>query len=103
MNDTIEFTVRFEPEEEKVWKHIPFQVPADVEQFHISVAYNDRINSNPLLKGGNTLDVGLFDPQGIASGSPGLRGWSGSVRTEITIGRTWATPPYRAGKIQPGE
>lgn len=103
MNDTIQFTVRFEPDEEKVWKHIPFQVPENVEQFHISVSYNDRINSSPLLKGGNTLDIGLFDPQGIESGSPGLRGWSGSVRTEITIDRTWATPPYRAGEIQAGE
>lgn len=103
MSDSIQFSVRFEPEEEKVWKHAPFQVPAGVHQFHISIQYNDRINSNPLLTGGNTLDVGLFDPQGIESGSPGLRGWSGSVRTEITIDNDWATPPYRAGAIQPGE
>lgn len=86
-----------------MWKHIPFQVPENVEQFHLSVSYNDRINSNPLITGGNTLDIGLFDPQGIESGSPGLRGWSGSVRTEITIDHHWATPPYRAGDIQPGE
>ena len=103
MGDTIEFTVRFEPDEEKVWKHSPFQIPAGTEQFHLSVNYNDRINSNPFLKGGNTLDIGLFDPQGTESGSPGLRGWSGSVRTEITIDRNWATPPYRAGEIQAGE
>lgn len=103
MPGAIQFSVRFEPNEEKIWKHIPFQIPEGVDQFHISISYNDRINSNPLLKGGNTLDVGLFDPQGIESGSPGLRGWSGSVRTEITIDRDWATPPYRAGEIQPGE
>ena len=103
MSDTIELNVRFEPDEEKVWKHIPFQLPAGVEQFHISISYNDRIDSNPFLKVGNTLDIGLFDPQGIESGSPGLRGWSGSVRTEITIDRDWATPPYKAGAIQPGE
>lgn len=103
MSNNIQLQVGFEPEEEKVWKHIPFQMPAGVEQFHISISYNDRINSNPLITGGNTLDVGLFDPQGIESGSPGLRGWSGSVRTEITIADTWATPPYRAGSIQPGE
>lgn len=103
MSEAINLTIRFEPDEEKVWKHIPFQMPAGVEQFHISVTYNDRINSNPFLKGGNTLDIGLFDPQGIESGSPGLRGWSGSVRTEITIDRDWATPPYRAGEIQAGE
>lgn len=103
MSQVIEFTVRFEPEEVKVWKHIPFQIPDGVDQFHISIQYNNRIDSSPLISGGNTLDVGLFDPQGIESGSPGLRGWSGSVRTEITIDRAWATPPYRAGVIQPGE
>ncbi len=103
MSDSIQFTVRFDAEEEKVWKHAPFQIPEGVDQFHISIEYNDRINSNPMLTGGNTLDVGLFDPQGIESGSPGLRGWSGSVRTEITIDRDWATPPYRSGEIQPGE
>lgn len=103
MPDTIELTVRFEPDEEKVWKHIPFEIPSGVEQFHISITYNDRIHSSPLMKSGNTLDVGLFDPQGIESGGPGLRGWSGSVRTEITIDRNWATPPYRSGEIQHGE
>lgn len=103
MSDIIEFSARFEPTEENVWKHIPFQIPEGVDQFHLSIGYNDRIDSSPLLKGGNTLDVGLFDPQGTESGSPGLRGWSGSVHTEITIGTEWATPPYRAGRIQPGE
>lgn len=103
MSETIQFIARFEPEEEKIWKHVAFHIPEGVDQIHISVSYNDRINSNPLLTGGNTLDIGLFDPQGTESGSPGLRGWSGSVRTEITIDREWATPPYRAGAIQPGE
>lgn len=103
MEPTITFSAHFRPDEEKVWKHMPFRMPEGVTQFHISIAYNDRIDSSPMLTGGNTLDVGLFDPQGIESGSPGLRGWSGSVRTEITIDEQWATPPYRAGSIQPGE
>jgi hypothetical protein len=103
MASTIMFSEHFRPEEVKVWKHVPFEVPEGVHQFHISINYNDRIDSSPLLSGGNTLDVGLFDPQGTESGSPGLRGWSGSVRTEITIDEHWATPPYRAGAIQPGE
>ena len=55
-----------------------------------------------MITGGNTLDIGLFDQQGIESGGPGLRGWSGSVRTEITIDSDWATPPYRAGDIKGG-
>lgn len=78
-------------------------MPEGIQQFHISINYNDRISSNPFLTDGNTLDIGLFDPQGTESGSPGLRGWSGSVRTEITIDHEWATPPYRSGDIQPGE
>ncbi|MCO5215447.1 MAG: CehA/McbA family metallohydrolase [Thermomicrobiales bacterium] len=103
MGTMIPLIARFEPTEEKVWKHIPFTVPEGVKQFHISVTYNDRIDSSPTLTGGNTLDIGLFDAQGIESGSPGLRGWSGSNKTEITIGEAWSTPPYRAGALQPGE
>lgn len=103
MPERTTFVARFEPDEEKVWKHFPFEVPAGVSQLHISIHYNDRIGSNPLLEGGNTLDIGLFDSQGIESGGPGLRGWSGSERTEITIDENWATPPYRSGAIQPGE
>lgn len=103
MDRTIQLTAHFDPEEEKTWKHVPFDIPEGVTQFHISVDYNERIASSPWLQGGNTLDIGLFDPQGIESGSPGLRGWSGSVRTEITIDRDWATPPYRSGEVQPGE
>ena len=100
---TLRLTARFEREQERTFQHIPFAVPGGIDQLHISLAYSNRIGSSPLLTGGNTLDIGLFDAHGIASGGPGLRGWSGSERTEITIGRDWATPPYRAGEIQPGE
>lgn len=98
----IHLTTRFEPDEERSFRHVPFEVPTGVSQFHISVIYNDQINSNPFLSGGNTLDIGLFDAQGTESGGPGLRGWSGSVRTEITIDDNWATPPYRPGEINAG-
>ena len=99
----LRLTTRFEPHQERTYRHIPFAVPDGIDQFHIAVTYNDRIGSNPLLRGGNTLDIGLFDEQGTESGGPGLRGWSGSERTAITIGHDWATPPYRAGAIRPGE
>ena len=98
----LRLTARFERDQERTYKHVPFEVPAGVEQLHISIAYNNRIGSSPMLTGGNTLDIGLFDAQGIASGGPGLRGWSGSERTEITIDCDWATPPYRAGELSPG-
>ncbi|HWV24693.1 MAG TPA: CehA/McbA family metallohydrolase [Thermomicrobiales bacterium] len=102
MTRKIHLSTRFEPSEEKTFRHVPFDIPAGVHQFHISVSYNDRIDSSPLLNGGNTLDIGLFDQQGTESGGPGFRGWSGSVRTEITIDDQWATPPYRAGEIDAG-
>ena len=47
--------------------------------------------------GGNTLDLGLFGPGGIGFGSGDFRGWSGSFRQQITIGREDATPAYLPG------
>lgn len=95
-------TGRFEPAEELTYRHLPFTVPPGIEQLQVRVAYNARIGSSPALRGGNTLDIGLFDERGSATGSAGFRGWSGSEKTEITIGRDWATPPYRAGAPGPG-
>lgn len=102
MPDRILLTARFEPEQEQTFKNVPFAVPDNVTQLHFSIEYNDRIDSSPMLSGGNTLDIGVFDERGIGSGSPGFRGWSGSNKTEITIDSDWATPPYRAGQIEPG-
>ncbi len=95
-------TTRFEEEDEGSVRHVPFELPVKVRQFRMVVTYNDRIESGPTAYGGNTLDFGLFDPQGIEAGGDGFRGWSGSNRLEIVIGTTWATPPYRAGKPQAG-
>ncbi len=92
-------TGRFAPEEERRYRHVPFRVPAGVGQIHLRCRYNDAIGSDPLLRGGNTLDVGLFDERGIEPGGAGFRGWSGSARSELTVGGDWATPPYRAGAI----
>ncbi|MFN2519424.1 MAG: CehA/McbA family metallohydrolase [Candidatus Limnocylindria bacterium] len=81
---------------------MPFDVPAGVTQLHVRYGYSDRIDSDPLLTGGNTLDIGVFDEHGIAAGGEGFRGWSGSHKDEFTIGAEWATPPYRAGAIGSG-
>jgi hypothetical protein len=94
---------RFEPADALTYRHLPFSVPDGIRQFHLRIEYNARIGSSPTLRGGNTLDIGLFDQRGSESGSPGFRGWSGSEKTEITIDRDWATPPYRAGALEPGE
>ncbi|CAN5838995.1 hypothetical protein BH20CHL2_BH20CHL2_09150 [soil metagenome] len=88
--------------QEATLEHIPFDLPDGVDQLLIDITYNDRIGSSPMERGGNTLDVGLFDPQGIESRSPGFRGWSGSVQTRIVIGTDWSSPPYRAGRPEAG-
>ncbi len=88
----------FHEEQQCSMRHVPFEIPENVNQLVIDIAYNDRIGSSPLQRGGNTLDVGLFDEQGTASGGPGFRGWSGSEKTRIVIGGDWSTPPYRAGR-----
>jgi hypothetical protein len=73
-----------------------------VRALRIQYEYSDRISSDPLLSGGNTLDIGLFDPRGIAPSSPGFRGWSGSHKLEFSVTETWATPPYLSGAISTG-
>lgn len=93
----------FDKSNEKRYAHVPFEVPAGVRALHVSYAYSDRIASDPTLSGGNTLDIGLFDPRGIAPSSPGFRGWSGSEKLEFSVTETWATPPYLAGPIQQGQ
>ncbi|MGH2531255.1 MAG: CehA/McbA family metallohydrolase [Thermomicrobiales bacterium] len=95
-------TGRFELAEERRYRHLPFAVPTGVRQLHIRYDYSDRIPSDPQLRGGNTLDLGLFDERGSESGSPGFRGWSGSNKLAFTIAQDWATPPYRPGAIETG-
>jgi hypothetical protein len=87
---------RFDVEDQWTFRHVPFDVADGVNQIHIAIAYNDRISSDPRQTNGNTLDIGVFDERGIATGSPGFRGWSGSNKLAFTIGTEWATPPYRA-------
>ncbi len=93
---------RFEKDHERRYAHIPFDVPPGLRQIHMRYSYSDQIDSDPLVTGGNTLDIGLFDERGIAEGSPGFRGWSGSNKMEFTIDEAWATPPYRKGKLGAG-
>lgn len=103
MAPDLEITGTFQPGDERRYRHVPFTVPGDVRQLHLRCDYNDRIDSNPLAQGGNTLDIGLFDERGTASGGPGFRGWSGSAKDALTIDRDWATPPYLPGAPGAGE
>ena len=88
---------RFAPGEQRRYRHVPFTVPPGVRQLHLAYEYTERIGSDPLLFGGNTLDLGLFDERGTAAGSPGFRGWSGSNKSTLTIDEAWSTPPYQPG------
>ena len=81
---------------------VPFRVGPGHRQLHIRYSYSDQVDSDPLIGGGNTLDIGLFDPRGTETGSVGFRGWSGSNKLEFVVGEAWATPPYAPGPILPG-
>jgi PHP domain-containing protein len=98
----ITLTGRFGADDQKRYTHVPFEVPSGCHQLEIRYSYTDRIDSDPLLSGGNTLDIGLFDPRGIAEGGAGFRGWSGSHKEAFVVGEKWATPPYAAGPVSAG-
>jgi hypothetical protein len=93
---------RFSPSDRMRYVLVPFEIPPGVRQLEIRYSYTERIDSDPLLSGGNTLDIGLFDPRGTDSGSVGFRGWSGSHQDMFVVGEDWATPPYAAGPMIPG-
>ncbi len=77
------------------WLYVPFEVPKGVREIHVSYSYERA--------GGNTLDIGVFDPDGYALGNAkGFRGWSGGARSEFTISRSGATPGYVPGAIDRG-
>ncbi len=93
---------RFGRAAEKRYHLVPFVVPSGCGQLAIAYAYSDRIDSDPRVGGGNTLDIGLFDPRGTETGGAGFRGWSGSHKDAFVVGEDWATPPYAAGPIPAG-
>jgi hypothetical protein len=86
------------------YRLLPFEVPAGIAQLAIRYRYLDP--ASPQGDGrasGIVVDLGLFDPRGHTYlEGEGFRGWSGSARSEITIGSHGATPGYLPGPIQPG-
>jgi hypothetical protein len=76
--------------------YLPFDLPADTLRLNIAYDYSDAMPASDQW-GGNTLDLGLFGPGGTDFGSGDFRGWSGSFRPKITIGRDDATPAYIPG------
>jgi len=98
----IVLTGHFGSADEKRYSLVPFPIPPGCRQLEVRYSYSDRIDSDPFLTGGNTLDIGLFDPRGVEPGSAGFRGWSGSHKDAFVVGEEWATPPYVAGPMPPG-
>ncbi len=99
---TLIFEGSFQPEQEKTFAYVPFEMPGDATRVQIHLDYTNRIHSNPLLSGGNTLDLGVFDSRGIDFLTAGFRGWSGSERLSVFVSETEATPGYLAGPLLPG-
>jgi hypothetical protein len=93
---------RFTEADRERYSLVPFSVAAGHRQMHVRYSYSDRIDADQFVTGGNTLDIGLFDPRGTETGSRGFRGWSGSDQLEFVVGDEWATPPYTAGPILAG-
>src|SRR5438046_8391149 len=93
---------RFTAPDLRRYSLVPFQVEPGHHQIHVRYSYTDRIDADQFLSGGNTLDIGLFDPRGTETGSMGFRGWSGSHKDAFVVGEDWATPPYAAGRMPPG-
>ncbi|HYO89369.1 MAG TPA: CehA/McbA family metallohydrolase, partial [Candidatus Limnocylindrales bacterium] len=90
------------PDQTLTYVHLPFEVPEGIGQIDVAYSYDAAISSDPTLAGGNTIDIGIFDPRGIEFLNAGFRGWSGSARTAFSVGTETATPGYMPGPIFPG-
>lgn len=90
------------PDQTLTYPMLPFTVPPHTVRIDVTYTYSAAIGSDPQLTGGNTIDIGIFDPRGHGFMGGGFRGWSGSARSAFFIAPDDATPGYLAGPIQPG-
>lgn len=90
------------PEQVGEYYNVPFDMPPHVQRLEVSYTYSQAIASDPLLTGGNTLDIGLFDQRGAEYPGAGFRGWTGSARREFFITADDATPGYLPGPLEAG-
>src|SRR3984885_2799932 len=82
------------------WAHLPFDVPAGGQRIRVTTS-PESFALGGLAR--NVLDLGIFGPGGYDLGNAaGFRGWSGGARDGFVISRTYATPGYLAGPIDPG-
>lgn len=84
------------------YHYVPFDLPEPARRLHVRYWFSAAMSAAK-AQGGNVIDVGIFDPRGMAfPGSAGFRGWSGSDRREFTITPTDATPGYIPGALPAG-
>jgi hypothetical protein len=84
---------------------VPFQMPKNVEEFHLTYHYPLNKEEEFTLKGGlfkstqrmNIIDLGLIGPDGEQVGA------SGSDKTAFFIREDHATPGYIPHTLTPGE
>ncbi len=83
------YTRRIERQEQSSYVEIPFEMPAGVEELHVSY----EVQSHGEAKA--VIDLGVRDVHRV-------RGWSGGARSGFRIGREQATPGYLPGGLEPG-
>jgi len=82
---------------------LPFEVPPGIGRLTVHYTYTHRVSAALPGGSGNVVDIGVFDPRGAAVfQGHGFRGWSGSDRSEFTIGLADTTPGYLPGPIYAG-
>ncbi|NLV75225.1 MAG: CehA/McbA family metallohydrolase [Chloroflexi bacterium] len=101
MNE-LDLTLEITHEQEGQYLTLPFQLPEGTERLELSIRYEGRVEQ--ALEGGmqgsrdvTVIDTGLIDPRGMQVG------YSGSIRNEIYLSATEATPGYQARTLIPGE
>ena len=85
----------FQPGTAPDWHYVPVDVPRGVWEIAVSYTYDRPEPNLPGGMAGNTLDIGIFDPEGF-------RGWSGGARSSFRLSRSDATPGYLPGPVTPG-
>ncbi|MDF2962055.1 MAG: phosphoesterase [Paenibacillus sp.] len=86
---TAVFSRFIEHAEQSSYIEIPFDMPENVEELHVS--YTVESNGEPKA----VIDLGVRDTQRV-------RGWSGGARTEFQVGLEKATPGYLPGPLHAG-
>lgn len=82
---------------------LPFTLPPGQAWLEVGYAFTDPMDSSE-ERGGNVVDIGLFDPRGSRfPAGAGFRGWSGSRRRRLRVGPSSATPGYLPGPLPAGQ